>query len=181
MSNEPADDGRDTGLPAADESRADLSETELAPEHAALLEELAALLGAAAEPPADVLHAARELYTWRTVDADLAALTFDSLVDREPARSRATATDTRTLTFESDRAAIEVEVDSGVAGRRLVGQLVPPQAAELELTVDGGDVARTSADELGRFVLPLPGTPRAARLLVLLADGTRIMAESIAL
>lgn len=172
-------DGREDELPGADAFEADLSEVELAPEDAALLDELADLLRDETEPPADVLLAAREIYTWRTVDADLAALTFDSLIDQEPARSRATATETRTLTFESDRVAIEVEVDYGAVDRRLVGQLVPPQVAELVLTVDG-DVVRTTADHLGRFVLPISGAPRAVRLLVQLTDGTRIVAESIA-
>lgn len=146
---------------------------------AALLDELAALLGPQHEPPPEVLHAAREAFTWRTVDAEIAALTFDSLLDDEPAGVRSAATATRTLTFESDRATVEVEVEGRDSGRRLVGQLVPPQTAELELTVDGV-VARAAADDLGRFVLPLPADPRLARLLVLLTDGTRIVAESIA-
>lgn len=145
-----------------------------------LLDELATLLGPSNEPPPEVLHAAREAFTWRTVDAEIAALTYDSLLDHESSRSRSAATDVRALTFESGRAVIEVEVDADAGVRRLVGQLVPPQAAEVELTVDG-EVFRAPADGLGRFVLPLFAAPRAVRLLVLLADGTRIVAETVTL
>lgn len=144
-----------------------------------LLDELATLLGPLNEPPPEVLHAAREAFTWRTVDAELAALTFDSLVDDEPARSRSAATEVRTLTFESERAVIETEVDADPAGRRLVGQLVPPQTAELELTVVDGAVVRAQADGLGRFALPLPAANCVVRLLVRLTDGTRIVSASL--
>ena len=38
--------------------------------------------------PPEVLQAARESFTWRTIDAELAALTYDSAVD-DPATSAA--------------------------------------------------------------------------------------------
>lgn len=145
-------------------------------EDAALLAELAVVLGPAAEPPDAVLAAARESFTWRTVDAELAALVFDSLLDQEPARSRSLAR-TRTMTFEAGATAVELEVDDRPGGRRLIGQLVPPQRAEVELT-GGGPAARAAADVTGRFVLPLPADPRPARVLVRLAEGTRIVSET---
>ncbi len=40
----------------------------------ALMSELAGVLGPGLEPPAAVLQAARSSLTWRTVDAELAAL-----------------------------------------------------------------------------------------------------------
>lgn len=149
------------------------------PEDTALLAELAAVLGPDAEPPAAVLDAARESLTWRTVDVELAALVFDSLLDEEPARSRSVAR-ARSVTFESGAAAVELEVDDRPGGRRLLGQLVPPQAAEVELT-GPGFAERVGADTTGRFVLPLPGASVPARLLVRLADGTRIASETTTL
>lgn len=125
---------------------------------AALLDELATLLAADHEPPPDVLRAARETFTWRTVDAELAALVHDSLLDdavgvRAAARSRI-------LTFDADGLTIEVEVDGAPGGRRLLGQLVPGQVAEVELLVDDRTVATATADALGRFAMALPGEPR---------------------
>ena len=43
-----------------------------------LLAELAAALDAADPVPARVLDAAKESFTWRTIDAELAELVFDS-------------------------------------------------------------------------------------------------------
>ena len=48
-------------------------------------EQLLAELGEAVRvydgPPDDVIAAAKDLFIWRTVDAELASLTFDSLLD----------------------------------------------------------------------------------------------------
>jgi hypothetical protein len=121
----------------------------------ALLDELATLLGPSNEPPPEVLHAAREVFTWRTVDAEIAALTYDSLLDDAPVGVRAAA-QPRILTFEAGGLTIEVEVDATPSGRRLLGQLVPAQAAELELLGDGEVLAAASVDAMGRFSVALP-------------------------
>jgi hypothetical protein len=125
----------------------------------ALLGELAALLAAQGEPPPEVLHAARESFVWRTVDAEIAALTYDSLLDDEPAATRAAAR-SRVLAFEADGLTIEVELDSTPSGRRLLGQLVPAQEAEVELRAGETVVATAAADELGRFAMALPARPQ---------------------
>lgn len=128
-----------------------------------LLDELATLLGPHNEPPPEVLHAARGAFTWRTVDAEIAALTFDSLLDDAPAGVRAAA-QPRILTFEADGLTIEVELDATPSGRRLLGQLVPAQVAELELLSDGEVLAVSSADAMGRFSVALPRDPRRVTL-----------------
>ena len=125
---------------------------------------------APAGPPPEAVAAAQGLFTWRTVDAELAELTHDSLVaPREPG-VRA-AGQPRILTFEAGALTVEVEVDDVPGARRLIGQLTPPGPAELELrcgpdadagpdTDTGSDTAaepvRGEADGLGRFVLDLP-------------------------
>jgi hypothetical protein len=135
----------------------------------ALMSELAGALGPELEPPAAVLQAARSSLTWRTVDAELAALSSDSLLDGERVGSRSAAT-SRTLTFDSPEAVIEVEVSGSAGDRRLVGQLDPPEAARLELRTTGEPVTG-SADELGRFVLALPAERQLCSLRCLLAGG----------
>lgn len=146
------------------------------PDDADLLAELGNVLRAQSEPPADVLNAAREIYTWRTIDAELAALTFDSLIDVEPSRSRS-GVQARSLTFEARLVTIELEVDSGPDGRRLLGQLVPPQTATIELRREDEVVAAT-ADEVGRFMLPLRAALQRISVRCLLVDGTEVVAAA---
>lgn len=139
-----------------------------------LMVELAELLGPLSEPPGEVLAAARELFTWRTVDAELAALTFDSMLDDGPALVRGDGRP-RILFFETDKAGItvEVEVDESMRERRLVGQLVPGGPAALELR--GTDRPVTGhADEMGRFVVPLPAGSWRVSLRCVLADGSAV-------
>ena len=52
------------------------------PEDAQLLDELRRAASRFDPPPPAVVEAARSSFTWRTIDAELAALVFDSGVDR---------------------------------------------------------------------------------------------------
>ncbi len=123
----------------------------------ALLAELGDVLQERAQDaPAEVVEAAKGLLTWRTVDAELARLAFDSLVDGA-AVTRAGVVDAgpRLLTFEADAATLEVEVGRTAAGVRLVGQLDPPGPAAVAVR-GPASVVTGAADELGRFVLEVP-------------------------
>lgn len=142
----------------------------------ALLAELSRILYARAEPPREVVDAAMELFTWRTVDAELAALTFDSLVDDQPVRTRAEA-QPRILTFEIASTVIEMEIDAAPSGSRILGQVVPAAEVDLELRLgEIGDVTQVTttgrSDEMGRFVLPLPSGRGLASLRCTLPDGS---------
>ena len=109
-----------------------------------LLAQLAAALSTVDPVPEPVLEAAKAVFTWRTIDAELASLAFDSATDElVGVRSADTA---RQLTFRSEGVEIELAVLSG----RLVGQLVPPQLAEIVLHHGGGELS-AAADDLGRF------------------------------
>lgn len=144
-----------------------------------LLDELATLLGPLNEPPPEVLHAAREAFTWRTVDAEIAALTYDSLLDDDRSGVRS-ADQPRIMTFESGDVSVELEVDQTSGARRLIGQVVPAQAVDLELHVvdvgGGGEPtpAATRADEWGRFTLPLPDGRSRIALGLRWADGAAV-------
>ncbi|MGY1650320.1 hypothetical protein [Geodermatophilus sp. SYSU D01119] len=111
-----------------------------------LLDELRAAVRGAGTPTAAMTEAARAAFSWRTVDAELAALTSDSLVD-EPAGVRGSPTGPRDLVFEGRTASVEVARDEDC----LVGQLVPAGPGRVSLLHPGGEVDRTEADELGRF------------------------------
>lgn len=143
--------------------------SDLEPADAALLADLAVLLRGHSEPPEEVLHAAREIFTWRTVDAEIAALAYDSLLDDDLALARSHG-QPRILTFEAEGVTIEVEIDVTAGRRRLLGQLVPAQAAELELR-GAGDPITGTADDLGRFAMPLPAARTRVSLRCRLANG----------
>lgn len=134
-----------------------------------LLGELGPVLAAVAGPPRAAVDAAKGLFTWRTIDAELAALAHDSLLDGADAPVRATG-QPRILTFETDELTVEVEVDETPGARRLIGQLTPPGPARLELRT-AGEPFRGEADDLGRFVLALPVERLRSSLRVERADG----------
>jgi hypothetical protein len=116
-----------------------------------LLDELRRVLADIDPVPAPVRLAARAAIEWRTIDAELAALVSDSIVD-EPALAMRGTAEPRMLTFETPELTIELEAEpAGPNGVRIVGQLVPPQPAQIAVR-HGDDVIATRADERGRFV-----------------------------
>lgn len=119
---------------------------------AALLAHLGRALEPVDPPPASVVAAAKASFAMRDLDGELAALVFDSAEDRTPVGVRSGAT-SRLLSFEADEAGVELEV--GGTDGRLVGQLVPPTPAQIEVRDPAG--SRTvAADHLGRFAVDAP-------------------------
>jgi hypothetical protein len=157
------------GNPAVGSGDTDPADEALAVELAAVMADLRA--------PDHVVGAAKALFTWRTIDAELAALVFDSLVDEEPVLSRA-ADRRRQLTFEVGATTIDVELEVTTTGRRLVGQLTPARRAEIELVGASGSAV---ADELGRFILAIPPQPGAFGLRLRFPDGTSVATAPVQL
>ncbi|MDQ4096495.1 MAG: hypothetical protein M3144_01310 [Actinomycetota bacterium] len=110
--------------------------------------------------PSEAVAAARSIFAWRTMDEELAALTYDSLLDdRALVGIRSAEPPPRLLTFEAPALTVEVETAASGDRRRLVGQLVPSQAARLEVRHSEGTTTAV-ADELGRFAVDdLPAGP----------------------
>ncbi|MFJ4322600.1 hypothetical protein ACIP3A_05715 [Streptomyces tricolor] len=126
----------------------------------ALLEEELRQAAAVLDPvPAELLQAALDAFALHDLDARLAELTFDSLVDALPVRGVTDAP--RMLTFRAG----EVSVDVEVTEEGLIGQVLPPQSARIEV-LGGPQTARPlTADTLGRFTSDTPPTgPFALRL-----------------
>jgi hypothetical protein len=135
-----------------------------APDDDRLLE----LLSQALEQQNPLTDRAREgayaALTWRTIDAELAALSYDSAMELSTgARGDEVA---RQLTFATDSLEIEVMV---AEGPRLVGQLVPPFVAAVTLT-RGDEVLETTSDDLGRFGFDLAGSA-PTKIAVVLGPG----------
>lgn len=146
------------------------------PRDAALLRQLRDLAERADPLPAHVADAARGSFAWRRIDAELAELTYDMAMDDERmAGVRGDDDGPRALTFQVSGLVIEVEVVRVGETRRLLGQIVPPQPAAVELRHAGGQVA-VEADQQGRFsVRGFPGGPVSLRCQVAAEPGPRVV------
>ncbi len=101
------------------------------------------VIGGSDPVPADVVQAALASRTWRRVDAELAELVYDSVVDGALVRSSRGG---RQLTFEAPELTVEVEVGPG----SLEGQFVPPQPGQVEVRHSDGSLT-VAADHHGHF------------------------------
>jgi hypothetical protein len=128
----------------------------------------------AASIPESFVAAGKAAFAWRTIDAELAALTYDSaqqsdkpldpadVDDQLVGASRADSAPLRALTFASAELTIEVEVTHDA----LFGQLVPPQPGRVDVCVangaangvaDGEAITDVPIDEVGCFIIrPVP-------------------------
>ncbi|MFH8974736.1 hypothetical protein [Streptomyces sp. NPDC017890] len=127
---------------------------------AGLLEEELRQAAAILDPvPAELRRIAVDAFALHDLDARVAELTFDSLVDAIPVRGETDPP--RMLTFRAD----EVTVDVEVTADGLIGQVLPPGPARIEVLSGPLAHARLTADELGRFTGGAPPTgPFALRL-----------------
>lgn len=116
-----------------------------------LLQDLAQAVHDSAPLARTVADHAQAALSWQTVDEELllAGLSFDSAM--EPVReTRAELGDARVLVFSSSPLSVELEV----LHDQVVGQILPPGAAEIVVETSDGVEQRVSADESGFFVLP---------------------------
>ena len=120
---------------------------------------LAALKGALSvrqDIPPEFISAARNAYTWLTIDAELAQVAYDSARDL-PAMAglRSDATSGRVLTFTSARLSVELEV----ADDAVLGQLIPAGPGTVEIQPPADVALTVTVDALGCFrVSPVPAT-----------------------
>jgi hypothetical protein len=122
-------------------------------------DELLAALGRALQGqdpvPDEVVAAARATFSWRTIDAELAALTFDSVTDADALVGVRGGGGPRALTFEHDDVVVEVEVTEHGARRSLVGHVAPAPLEWVEVQQAGrADAVRQETDAHGRFQIP---------------------------
>jgi hypothetical protein len=98
-------------------------------------------------PPGAVVSAGAS-FALRSIDDELASLVYDSLTDADLfAGVRSGTRAVRQLSFEAGELVLEMEV---TGARYLVGQVVPPQVAVIELRHRGG-TTDVETDELGCF------------------------------
>jgi hypothetical protein len=135
--------------------------------------ELGSLLRRSNPMPASITASARSAFAWRTVDAELAVLRADSMLEATAGVRGGTD---RQLTFEAAGMSVEVDVLDG--GRRIVGQVVPPQPGSVDLE---GPHTRSAAaaDDYGQFALDVWNGP--ARLRFSGVDGRSVVTDWVTL
>ncbi len=146
-------------------------------------EQLLAALGEAMRAreavPDEFVDMGKSAYTWHTIDAELAQLTYDSSreQDRDAAASlRAETASIRALTFTSAHLSLELEVTES----SLLGQIIPPRSGTIETQSRAGATTSTPVDEIGCFAVdPIPASP--FRLRYRAADGTDVLTGWITL
>ena len=121
------------------------------------------LLGALAEAlesernvPAEFIAMGKAAFAWRDIDAELATLSYDSVLDGtelELAGVRSEPANLRYLTFTSRELTLEIEVTDDA----ILGQLVPPGPGRMEVRTADGTVVTAAIDQGGGFTIrPVP-------------------------
>lgn len=135
-----------------------------------LLAGLAEAARHAGEPTSRMVTAGEAAFSWRTIDAELAQLTYDSMAD-EAALVRDAGTASRQLVFEGAGLAVELEHTSN----GLVGQLVPATTGNVTLLGPAGEVASVQTDELGCFCFD--GAHRGPVRLRCVTDSAEVLTD----
>lgn len=150
MNDDLGDDDLDSGEDA-------LPDEEFALE---LLEEELRQATAILDPvPPGLRQIAVEAFALHDLDSRIAELTFDSVVDAIPVRGATGAP--RMLTFHAG----EVTVDVELTPQGLMGQVLPPQPARIEVLSGPQAGSPLTADDMGRFTCEAsPSGPFALRL-----------------
>jgi hypothetical protein len=100
--------------------------------------------------PPELVQAATDAFSFRDLDAELAELVFDSLLDADQGTLVRSSPDRRLVSFRTAELTIDIEVTSAGPQRQVMGQIVPPRPATVEIRHRDG-VSTIDADELGRF------------------------------
>ncbi|MFI2643891.1 hypothetical protein [Streptomyces sp. NPDC018610] len=100
--------------------------------------------------PDELRQLALDAYALHDLETRVAELTFDSLVDAIPVRGAMDVP--RMLTFQAGALTVDVEV----TGDGLLGQLMPPQPAGIEVLHGPRPGTGLTADGLGRFTGEAP-------------------------
>lgn len=139
-----------------------------------LLAELKEALNSPPPEPEGTLQLEKSLYTWLTIDAELATLTHDSNVATPDMVMRSETATLRTMTF--DAAGLTIEV--GITSHGLVGQLVPPGPGVAWLRTTDGSTVPVDINNLGCFTIEFrPAEP--FRIACRTTAGLRVMTDWI--
>ncbi len=120
-----------------------------------LMAELSAAVAERQLVPPGAFEDATGAFQLRGLDQELALLTilYDSLLDQQQSLVRGAAhASIRTMTFTRGEFSLEIEVNEDT----IIGQVLPPQSANVTLATRQATVASTGSDAWGSFLLPRP-------------------------
>jgi hypothetical protein len=136
-----------------------------------LMLELRALFAQDDAVPPPVSELAKASLGWRRLDAELAELLSDSLLDDGAlvgARGGGDGLPVRSVRFRASANTIDLDIQVDGQRRTLLGQITPPVSAAIEVETADGTVASVGSDELGRFRVQLP---EGGRMRLVINDG----------
>jgi hypothetical protein len=136
-----------------------------------LMLELRELFAQVDAVPPPVSELAKASLGWRRLDAELAELLSDSLLEEGTlagVRGGGDGLPVRSVRFRASRNTIDVDVQVDGQKRTLLGQITPPVSAEIEVETADGTVASARSDELGRFRAQLA---EGGRIRLVINDG----------
>jgi len=136
-----------------------------------LLAALGEALKARQMVPDEFVQFGKDAFAWRNVDAELAQLSYDSLLETgRSAGVRSERASIRAMAFTAARMSIELEVTPDA----LIGQVLPPQEGTIEAHSQHGTTTAVPIDRIGCFVIePIPSGP--FRLHCRLSDGADVL------
>lgn len=138
-----------------------------------LFAQLQSAVRATGSVPDDVVAFAKTAFELRDIDAELAALTYDSLHDPELAGAfRSSTMSVRSLAFGVG----DVTLDIDVLADAFVGQLAPPTSGSVIVETPEGEFRQGQIDELGMFSVPRC-PPGEVRFRIEASDGQPITTE----
>jgi hypothetical protein len=109
--------------------------------------------------PPPVTELAKASLGWRRLDADLAELLSDSLLEEgAPAGARGSGDGlpVRSVRFRASTTTVDLDVQVNGSKRTLLGQITPPLSAKIEIQSTTEVIGSVVSDELGRFRVNLP-------------------------
>jgi len=109
--------------------------------------------------PPLVTELAKASLGWRRLDAELAELLSDSLLEQDaPAgvRGGSDGLPVRSVRFRASTTTVDVDIQLDGEKRTLLGQIIPPLSAKIEVQSTSEVIASAVSDELGRFRATLP-------------------------
>ena len=141
-------------------------------------DQLLAALGAALRSertvPAGFISMGKAAFSWRGIDAELATLTYDSVVEgaeAEFAGVRPEPASLRHLTVTSRELTVEIVVTDDA----ILGQIVPPGPGRVEARTADGTRVTGVIDQGGSFTIVRPGPPGSFRLYCHATNGTGVL------
>jgi len=113
--------------------------------------------------PARALAAAYGAIELANVDAELAGLVYDSLLEPAAALTRGDEGETRIITFANDHLSLDVALLGD--GTTIVGEIDPADAYEVELETVTNERVTILVDQFGRFRATTDATSFRLRVL----------------